>query len=319
MVATSSGRSNATFFGDYGLSERAPVTLGDALDQTYLALQKAEIFFGHGSDSAWDEAVFLLLSAVGQPLESGDEVLALSVADDEWERVLDWLHARIIHRRPLPYLTGRAWFAGLEFKCDERALVPRSPIAEVIRNGYSPWWTGEAPTSLLDLCCGGGCIGIAAAAYQEDLKVVIADIDADALSLARENIDIHELTGRVTAVKSDLMDELAGQRFDIILTNPPYVDSADLASMPAEFLAEPPQGLGSGDDGLDMARRILQDAGEYLTPGGLLFLEVGNSWEALDAELSGLSLTWIEFSEGGHGVLLARAEELPEIVQALAR
>ncbi|MFK8041737.1 50S ribosomal protein L3 N(5)-glutamine methyltransferase [Congregibacter sp.] len=319
MVATSSGRSNETFLSDYALSEQVPATLGDALDQTYSALQKAEVFFGHGSDSAWDEAVFLLLSAVGQPLDSGDEVLALSVAGDSWEKVLGWLHARIILRRPLPYLTGQAWFAGMEFKCDERALVPRSPIAEVIRNGYAPWWTGDGPKSLLDLCCGGGCIGIAAAAYQEDLQVVIADIDTDALSLARENIGIHELTGRVTAVQSDLMDELAGQRFDIILTNPPYVDAADLASMPAEFQAEPPQGLGSGEDGLDMARRILREAGEHLTKRGLLFLEVGNSWEALDAELSGLSLTWIEFSEGGHGVLLVRAEELPEIVQALAR
>lgn len=318
MVATSSGSGNAVFLKDYGLDRATPGTVGEALEQTHGALKRADVFFGHGSDSAWDEAVFMLLSALGLPLDSGDEVLAGAVGDDEWATILHWLQGRIIDRKPLPYLTGRAWFAGLEFKCDERALVPRSPLAELIRNEYAPWWAGKAPGSLLDLCCGGGCIGIAAAVHQQNLDVVIADIDDAALSLARENIAFHSVADRVAAVKSDLFGGLSGRRFDIILCNPPYVDASDLAAMPAEFLAEPPLGLGSGEDGLDMSRRLLKSVADYLTPQGLLFLEVGNSWEALDSELAGLPLTWIEFSEGGHGVLLLRAEELPQVTEHLA-
>ncbi|EAQ99271.1 50S ribosomal protein L3 N(5)-glutamine methyltransferase [Congregibacter litoralis] len=318
MVATSSGSGNAGFLEAYGLDRDTPGSVRDALDQTHGALEKADLFFGHGSDSAWDEGVFLLLSALGLPLDSGDEVLSASVSDDGWATTLAWLQERILERKPLPYVTGRAWFAGLEFLCDERALVPRSPLAELIRNNYAPWWTGESPQSLLDLCCGGGCIGIAAAVHQPNLEVVIADIDEAALTLARENIGLHKVAARVSAAQSDLLDDLQGSRFDIILCNPPYVDAEDLAAMPAEFLAEPPLALGSGSDGLDISRRLLRNVGDYLTPRGLLFLEVGNSWEALDSELAGLPLTWIEFSEGGHGVLVLRADEVPEIARSLA-
>ncbi|WP_439106788.1 50S ribosomal protein L3 N(5)-glutamine methyltransferase [Congregibacter sp.] len=318
MVTTSSNGSNEAFLADYELSATTPENLGAALDQTYRALEKAEVFFGHGSDSAWDEAVFLLLSAAGLPLDSGDAVLDHALDKDVWECTLAWLQARIVERKPLPYLTGRAWFAGLEFKCDERALVPRSPLAEVIGTQYTPWWSGDSPSSLLDLCCGGGCIGIAAAMYQEELKVVLADIDADALALARENVELYELQERVTIVQSDLMAALGNEKFDIILCNPPYVDAADLASMPQEYHAEPPQGLGSGDDGLDITRRILAAAGKHLSPQGVLFLELGNSWEALDAELADLSLSWLEFAEGGHGVLVVRADELASISARLS-
>ncbi|MFT4769902.1 MAG: ribosomal protein L3 glutamine methyltransferase [Glaciecola sp.] len=318
MVAISFERGNEAFCAEHGLDAATPPTLGDALEQAHLALDKAALFFGHGSDSAWDEAVFLILSACALPLDSGDSVLEQPLSDDSWQTALRWLQGRIDDRQPLPYLTGRAWFAGLEFYCDKRALVPRSPLAEVIRNKYRPWWTDGAPTRLLDLCCGGGCIGIAAALYQPDLEVCIADIDGDALSLADENIARYELQDRVKSRQSDLMGALGDERFDIILCNPPYVDAADLASMPAEFQSEPPRGLGSGEDGLDMARRILRDAGQHLRSQGLLFLEVGNSWAALDDELAAVSLTWVEFSEGGHGVLLVRAPELPNIVKHLA-
>lgn len=318
MVATSSGRSNEAFLNRYGLDAVTPGTLGSALEQTHKALAAAELFFGHGSDSAWDESVFLLLSAAGLPLDSGDSVLGDPLSEDVWETALQWLHARIVHRKPLPYITGQAWFAGLQFNCDERALVPRSPLAEVIRNNYQPWYATETPSRLLDLCCGGGCIGIAAALYQENLSVVIADIDSDALALAKENVARYQLEDRVEQRQSDLLDALDGERFDIILCNPPYVDADDLASMPAEFHAEPPLGLGSGSDGLDMARRILRAAPNHLTPGGLLFLELGNSWEALNKELADTLLNWLEFSEGGHGVLVARAEELEALVAQLS-
>jgi ribosomal protein L3 glutamine methyltransferase len=318
MVATSSGHSNEAFCAAHGLDTVAPDSLGDALEQAHRALDNAELFYGHGSDSAWDEAVFLILSAAGLPLDSDDKALAHGLSDEVWQTALRWLQGRIEDRQPLPYLTGRAWFAGLEFYCDKRALVPRSPLAEVIANEYRPWRSVGAPARLLDLCCGGGCIGIAAAVYQPDLEVLLADIDDEALALAQENIARYEVSSRVRALQSDLMDSLGDERFDIILCNPPYVDAADLASMPAEYQCEPPRGLGSGEDGLDLARRILRDAGQHLSPEGLLFLELGNSWAALDEELAGVSLTWLEFSEGGHGVLLVRANELPDIVKHLA-
>ncbi|WOJ94014.1 50S ribosomal protein L3 N(5)-glutamine methyltransferase [Congregibacter variabilis] len=318
MVATSSGHSNVAFCREHGLDVVTPDTLGDALEQTHRALNNAELFYGHGSDSAWDEAVFLVLSAAGLSLSSDDKVLTQHLSHDVWETALRWLRGRIEDRQPLPYLTGRAWFAGLEFHCDKRALVPRSPLAEVIRNEYRPWYSEGVPNRLLDLCCGGGCIGIAAAVYQPGLEVLLADIDHDALALAQENIALHEMGGRVRALQSDLMDSIGDERFDIILCNPPYVDAADLASMPQEYQCEPPRGLGSGDDGLDLARRILRGASQHLSPQGLLFLELGNSWAALDDELSGVALTWLEFSEGGHGVLLVRAQELPDIVKHLA-
>ncbi|MDP5069771.1 MAG: 50S ribosomal protein L3 N(5)-glutamine methyltransferase [Congregibacter sp.] len=299
------------------MSAETPVNVGHALEQVHGALDQAALCYGHGTDSAWDEAVSLMLNAASLPVDSGNSVLSLPVTDRAWQTALDWLQRRIEERKPLPYLTGRAWFAGLEFGCDERALVPRSPLAEVIRNAYQPWWTDGAPARLLDLCCGGGCIGIAAAVYQPSLDVVIADIDEDALCLARENVQRHQLQGRVRTLHSDLMDALGHERFDVILCNPPYVDSADLAAMPAEYRAEPPRGLGCGTDGLDLARRILRDAQQHLTDEGLLFLELGNSWETLDAELATLPLTWLEFSEGGHGVLLVRAAELPSLVEHL--
>lgn len=313
MVATSSECSNEAFLNRYGLDSGTPDSLGSALEKTHKALAGADLFFGHGSDSAWDESVFLLLSAAGLPLDSGESVLKEPIAEDAWSKTLQWLRVRINDRKPLPYITGEAWFAGLPFNCDERALVPRSPLAEVIRNNYQPWYAKDTPTRLLDLCCGGGCIGIAAAVYQENLKVVIADIDADALALAQENIARYQLEGRVVPRQSDLLDALGGERFDIILCNPPYVDAEDLSAMPAEFHAEPPLGLGSGDDGLDMARRILRGASDHLNPGGLLFLELGNSWEALDRELANAGLHWLEFSEGGHGVLVVQADELASL------
>ncbi|EED32817.1 protein-(glutamine-N5) methyltransferase, ribosomal protein L3-specific [gamma proteobacterium NOR5-3] len=317
MVATSSGHSNEAFCAKHHLDVATPDTLGDALEQAHRALHRADLFYGHGSDSAWDEAVFLVLSAAGLPLDSDDKVLGLPLGEEAWQTALRWLWGRIEDRTPLPYLTGRAWFAGLEFYCDQRALVPRSPLAEVIRSDYSPWYSKKTPTRILDLCCGGGCIGIAAAVYQPELQVVLADIDADALSLARENIARYELQSRVQVRQSDLMDALGDERFDVILCNPPYVDANDLACMPAEYHCEPPRGLGSGEDGLDLARRILRNAQQHLTPEGLLFLELGNSWATLDDELAEVSLTWLEFSEGGHGVLLVRAHELPDIVRHL--
>ena len=312
MVTTHPESSNAAGGG-------RPSDVAGALEHAHAALVQADVYYGHGTDNAWDEAVQLVLGACGLPPDAGEEVLPLPLDDSAWETVRGWLEARIRHRVPLPYLLGRAWFAGYEFLCDERALVPRSPLAELIRDGYAPWFAGPGPARILDLCCGGGCIGIAAALHEPDTAVVLTDIDENALALAGENIRKHGVTDRVAALRSDLFAELKGECFDIILSNPPYVDAQDLGEMPAEYHAEPPRGLGSGDDGLELARQILAGARAHLNPGGLLFLEVGNSWAALDALLERVPLTWLEFRDGGHGVVVLRDDELTAVEEALER
>jgi ribosomal protein L3 glutamine methyltransferase len=212
----------------------------------------------------------------------------------------------------LPYLLGKAWFAGLEFRSDPRAIIPRSPIAELILNGFQPWYSGPAPRRVLDLCCGGGCIGLAVAHYYPDVQVELLDIDAAALALARENADAMGLSDRVTIAQSDLFSALGEVQYDLILSNPPYVDSHDLADLPAEFRHEPEISLGSGRDGLDLTRRILAGAHRYLQPEGLLVVEVGNSWEALEQAYPKVPFTWLEFEQGGHGVFALSAKELQD-------
>jgi ribosomal protein L3 glutamine methyltransferase len=293
--------------------EKAPPTnVAEALALAESELTASRIFFGHGTDNAWDEAVQLVLAAVGLPADSDDSVLSAPVSAPAWERLQAMLHRRIEERVPLPYLTGVAWFAGLSFACDERAIIPRSPLAEVILNNFKPWYSGPEPARLLDLCCGGGCIGLAAAHYHQGLTVDLVDLDPQALALAGENIARHSLQQRVRALHSDLFSEVGQARYDLILSNPPYVDASDLAGMPAEYHHEPALALASGADGLDITRRILAQALDYLTPGGLLLVEVGNSWEALEAAYPQLPFIWLEFEQGGHGVFALSAQDLQD-------
>lgn len=281
-------------------------------------LEAGAAFYGHGTDNAWDEAVQLVLFALGLPADAPASVGSQSLADADIERIDSILKRRVGERLPLPYLTGEAWFAGLRFACDRRALVPRSPLAELVTAGFCPWYAGDEPHAVLDLCCGGGAIGIAAAVHLPSARVVLSDVDADALALASENVDRHGVSDRVRLVQGDLFAGLAADRFDIILCNPPYVNAQDLARMPAEYGHEPPIGLGAGSDGLDLARRILAQALSHLNPGGVLLLEVGNSWEALEAAFPRIAFTWVELENGGHGVLAMQAAELSESAAALA-
>lgn len=295
-----------------------PETLGDFLRTCHEALRNSDAFFGHGSDNPWDEAVQLVLSVTGLPLDAGEEVLGTALEDEQYQRGMALLRRRLEERVPLPYLLGKAWFAGLELSCDERAIIPRSPIAELILNDYQPWYRGPAPGNILDLCCGGGCIGLAAAWYS-DARVDLADIDAAALSLAAENRDRLGLEGRVSVYQSDLLTAVPRRAYDIILSNPPYVDAMDLSRMPDEYHHEPPLALGSGDDGLDLARQILATAEPYLQAHGLLVVEVGNSWEALETCYPDVPFTWLEFERGGHGVFALTATELREHRASLCR
>lgn len=272
----------------------------------------AKLYFGHGTDNAWDEAEQLVLHAIHLTPPLAAEWLSARLTRIERDAVINHFQRRIEERVPAAYITGQAWFAGLPFIVDERVLVPRSPIGELIQQQFKPWINNE-PAQILDLCTGSGCIGIACAYAFPDAEVQLSDISFDALAVAEENIQQHNLEDRVFAMQSDLFANLAGQKFDLIVSNPPYVDADDLATMPPEYHAEPEIGLGSGDDGLDFTRRLLQDASDYLTDDGVLIVEVGNSWVALEEAYPNVPFTWIEFERGGHGVFVLKKSDLKNI------
>ncbi|MEH6587848.1 MAG: 50S ribosomal protein L3 N(5)-glutamine methyltransferase [Halioglobus sp.] len=297
-------------------TQTAISTIGQAIQFCWEQLRDSDVFYGHGTDNPWDEAVQLVLAVVELPVDADDGVLPHPVSEMQLQEIHLLLRRRIDEHIPLPYLLGRAWFAGLEFACDSRAIIPRSPIAELILHDYQPWYSGPEPKEILDLCCGGGCIGLAAAHYSE-AQVDLVDLDPQALALARNNVTQLELQQRVAIYESDLFDSLPQKRYDLILSNPPYVDSADLASMPAEYHHEPELSLGSGPDGLALTRKILSRAADYLQDTGLLVVEVGNSWEALDEAYPLVPFTWLEFEHGGHGVFALRAKELQEYSASL--
>jgi ribosomal protein L3 glutamine methyltransferase len=292
--------------------EKETLTVGTALDHCAEALEQSDVYFGHGTDNAWDESVQLVLSIADLPLYSGQEVLAHPLQNKQVDRIQELLRRRIDDHIPLPYLLGRAWFGGLEFLSDRRAIIPRSPIAELILNGFSPWYSGPEPSRVLDLCCGGGCIGLATAHYFPSTKVDLVDLDSQALALAQENARYLDVEAQTSIIASDLFQSLQGQQYDLILSNPPYVDSEDLADMPAEYFHEPPMALGSGPDGLLLTRTILAQAASHLNPDGLLIVEVGNSAAALEKAYPSVPFTWLEFENGGHGVFALSAKELQE-------
>ncbi|SFR39926.1 [LSU ribosomal protein L3P]-glutamine N5-methyltransferase [Marinobacter gudaonensis] len=267
------------------------------------------LFFGHGTDNVWDEAVQLVMRSLHLPLENNTVFLDARLTWEERNTILERIDRRVNERVPLAYLLGEAWFMGMPFHVDERVLVPRSPIGELIENGFQPWLGDRAVERILDLCTGSGCIGIGAASVFVDAEVVLSDISADALEVADSNIDLHNLRGRVSTVQSDVFEKVEG-RFDVIVSNPPYVDAEDLADMPYEYRHEPELGLAAGQDGLDIAHRIIAEAADHLTPGGLLVVEVGNSWVALDDAYPDLPLTWLEFENGGDGVFVIGEAEL---------
>jgi len=294
---------------DRAHDNKQTMTVGEALEECHEALDSSGVFFGHGTDNAWDEAVQLVLSVAGLPLDSDAVVLSSPLEQAHLVQIRTLLDRRIVDRVPLPYLLGRAWFAGLEFRCDRRAIVPRSPLAELILNDFQPWYPGPAPSRILDLCCGGGCIGLAAAHYFPDARVDLVDIDTAALELCRENSALLGVEERVAIIRSDVFGALAGARYDLILSNPPYVNAEDLAAMPREYHSEPELALGSGPDGLQLTRRILSGAGPFLHEHGLLVVEVGNSWPQLEALYPRVPFTWVEFEHGGDGVFALTAQE----------
>jgi ribosomal protein L3 glutamine methyltransferase len=292
-------------------------TIIDLIRYAASRFNAAGLTFGHSHDNAIDEASHLVLSSLHLPPDLPPAYGSARLTAGEKAGVLALVERRIQTREPVAYLVGEAWFAGMPFKSDPRALVPRSPIAELIEEGFSPWLDGREIERALDLCTGSGCIGIAMAAYNPHWQVDIADISNDALALAGENIQRHQLGGQVRALRSDLFAGLAGECYDLIVSNPPYVTDAEYAALPGEYTHEPKLGLTAGSDGLDIALRILRDAPEHLGEDGLLIVEVGESERALAALLPDVPFVWIEFKVGQMGVFALQRSDLVEHARAI--
>ncbi|MFK2905202.1 50S ribosomal protein L3 N(5)-glutamine methyltransferase [Dyella ginsengisoli] len=277
----------------------------------------AGLTFGHSHDNPIDEATHLILAALHLPPDLPPAYGAGKLVAEERERVLGLIERRISERVPVAYLVGETWFAGLKFKSDRRALVPRSPIAELIESGFAPWLDHRHVERALDVCTGSGCIGIAMAEYNPDWQVDIVDISPEALSLARENVVFQHVEDRVEAIESDLFAGVQGRRYDLIVSNPPYVTEDEYAAMPGEYRHEPKLGLTSGEDGLDLCLRMLDEAADYLTEDGLLIVEVGESERALNALLPEVPFVWIEFKVGAMGVFALERRDLVEHTKAI--
>jgi len=273
---------------------------------------EAQLTFGHGTDNAIDEALVLTLHALHLKPGLPQDLMATRLTMAERKAVFELMCRRVEERVPLAYLTNEAWFCGLPFYVDERVLVPRSPIAELIENEFSPWVEADQVTSVLDMCTGSGCIAIACAETFTDAQVDAVDISPDALAVARINVDRYGLEGQLELIQSDLFSELAGRKYDLIVSNPPYVDALDMAALTEEFKHEPELGLAAGDDGLDIVVRMLAQAADYLTDEGSLIVEVGNSDLALMQRFSEVPFIWPDFERGGHGIFVLHAETLRE-------
>ena len=284
-------------------------TIHDWIRFTASELERNQVYYGHGTDNAWDEATLLVTGSLHLSQNLTEFQLQCRLVEDERILIAQRVEQRIVQRIPVAYLINQAIFCGLPFYVDERVLVPRSPIAEIILSRVSPWMDGKEPARILDLCCGSGCIGIAALKEFPDAQLDLADLSQDALDVADINIQNYGLYEQVAAIHSDLFANLQGP-YDLILSNPPYVDLEDLSDMPDEYHHEPAMGLGSGNDGLDITRQILANALDYLAEDGVLVVEVGNSWIHLEAAFPEVPFNWIEFKNGGDGVFVFTREQL---------
>lgn len=290
------------------LSPDRPYTIESAIRVAAEQFEQCGLCFGHGTATAFDEASWLVLHAIGNsPIDAPDYSQVLRTG--QISACNELLTRRISERMPAAYLTGRAWFAGHEFVSDQRALVPRSPLAEFIVENFYGLLDGIHQPAVLDLCTGSGCIAIACAHALPDSVVHASDLSPQALALARENICLHDMKQRIGLFEGSLFEPIT-ERYDLIISNPPYVDAKDMDAMPAEFSHEPAMGLAAGDDGLDLVHIMLQQAADHLSENGYLIVEVGNSWQALLDAYPLLDFNWLEFDQGGDGVFMLEREQL---------
>lgn len=293
-------------------------TIRDFIRFATTRFNEAGLYYGHGTDNAWDEAISLVLHALHLPQNINPSVLEANLIAEEQNKLIDLITKRVEQRIPVPYLTHEAWFCGLTFYVDERVLIPRSPIAELIQNQFQPW-INEDVYDILDLCTGSGCIAIACAKAFPDANVDASDISSDALTVAKINVLRHSVEHQVNLIQSDLFEQIPKKKYDIIVSNPPYVSNEEMTALPAEYLHEPQSGLAAGQEGLDFAVRILQQASSYLQPHGILVIEVGNSEFALGERFSDVPFTWLEFENSDGGVFLLTAEQVSQYEKVFQR
>jgi ribosomal protein L3 glutamine methyltransferase len=285
-------------------------TVARSIELAARRFESAGLAFGHGTDNAIDEAAELVFFAAGLRHEDAAGVYGHTLSAQQVEHIESLVERRIAQRTPVAYLTNRMWFAGHEFFVDERVLVPRSPIAELIEARFEPWIDAASVETALDIGTGSGCIAIATALALPRAKVDATDVSADALAVTRINIERHAVADRVRAVVSDVYAGLGERKYDLIVTNPPYVGREEMHALPQEYLREPELGLFGGHDGLDIVRRILSGAAQHLQPGGILIGEVGNTEEALQDAFPDVPFIWLEFERGGGGVFVLTRDDL---------
>jgi len=277
---------------------------------------EAGLYYGHGTDNAWDEAILLVLRALHLPHDINPAVLDARLTKEEQLVLANLIEKRATDRIPLAYLIHEAWFAGLSFYVDERVLIPRSPIAEQIESQFSPWLASpDSVEHILDLCTGSGCIAIACAKAFPRAEVDASDISSEALAVANINVLRHGVEDQVTLHESDLFAALPAKKYDIIVSNPPYVSVEEMLSLPPEYGHEPKLGLEAGAEGLDFVMRILRNAKSYLKQNGIVVIEVGNSQEALMNRLPGMDFTWLEFENDSGGVFVLTAKQLEQVAE----
>ncbi len=295
----------------YQSARQELLTLRDLIRYTVSRLNSAQVALGHGSDNAWDEAVYLVLYALHLPLDTLDPFLDARVLREERERVLDLVDRRVTERVPAAYLTNEAWLRGHRFYVDKRVIVPRSPIAELLDDGLSPWVQDpHAVENVLDMCTGSGCLAILSAMAFPFAHVDAVDFSNDALDVARKNVEEYGLQDRLDLHRSDLFDQLPVCAYDVIVCNPPYVNSGSMNVLPAEYRHEPVMALAGGADGMDLVRRILAAAPKYLSEQGVLVLEIGHERDFFEAAFPTLAPVWLDTSEASDQILLLTREQL---------
>lgn len=286
-------------------------TVRDCLRFAVSRFTEAELFFGHGSENAYDEAAYLILHTLHLPLDRLEPFLDARLTQSELYEVLDIIARRVEQRIPAAYLTNEAWLGDMSFYVDERVIVPRSFIAELLRERLAPWVSdAERIGSVLDMCTGSGCLAILAAHAFPYAHVDAVDLSPDALDVAQYNVSDYALEDRITLIESDLFAKLNGKKYDLIISNPPYVDAESVAALPQEYKYEPEQALGSGVDGLNATRAILEHAAEHLTNNGILVVEIGHNRDALEAAFPDLPFTWLDVSAGDEFVFLLHKNDL---------